>query len=69
MSALQWETRTFVFQTKALCIEYIYSRLAREELIYPTVEYEHLKSSGTPEEVFAVLLKLGRSRQEDSCGV
>ncbi|KAG5280183.1 hypothetical protein AALO_G00085940 [Alosa alosa] len=63
MSATQLEafeqTRTFVFQTKALCIEYIYSRLAREGLIFPVVEYEHLKSSGTPEDVFAVLLKLG----------
>lgn len=64
MSAPQVEdqTRTFVFQTKALCIEYIYSRLTREELIYPIVEYEHLKSSGTPEDVFAVLLKLGMSQ-------
>ncbi|KAL2101693.1 hypothetical protein ACEWY4_003454 [Coilia grayii] len=62
MSPLQFEafdrTRTFVFQSKALCIEYIYSRLVREGLISPVTKYEHLKSSGTPEEVFAVLLKL-----------
>ncbi|XP_063073564.1 bcl-2-related ovarian killer protein homolog B-like [Engraulis encrasicolus] len=62
MSPLHFEeldqTRTIVFQSKAICIEYIYARLAEEELILPVTEYEHLKSSGTPEEVFAVLLKL-----------